>query len=156
MTRPGVPEHDVLVGDVMSEPVLTVAPEVSLREAARQMARRRLGAAVVATSDGNQLAIVTERDILVSLAVGDDPDVATVAGHATREVVLAAPSWTMAEAAVTMIRGDFRHLVVVDGPEVVGVLSLRDVVRIWTEIGDHIEQPPTVTRIRDAPAGEPT
>lgn len=144
MTNPNRAQS-VSVGEVMSAPVLEVDPGATLREAARQMARRRLGAAVVPQPDGDSLSIITERDLLVSLGVGEDPDVESVAGHATRDVVFAAPSWSIEEAAVTMIRGDFRHLIVVDAGKAVGVLSLRDVVRIWTEDGESVEMPPTVT-----------
>ena len=151
MTQPSIWEKDVVVGDVMSEPVLTVAPDVTLREAARQMARRRLGAAVVPAPGAESLSIITERDVLVSLAVGEDPDVELVVTHATRDVVFASPLWTISEAAVTMIRGDFRHLVVVEGAEAVGVLSLRDVVRIWTDNGELVDTPPTVSLKREPP-----
>lgn len=137
-----------LVGAVMSAPVLEVAPTATLREAARQMARRRLGAAVVSQGDGGTLSIITERDVLVSLGAGEDPDAETVGHHATRDVVFAAPSWTIEEAAVTMIHGDFRHLVVLDDGDAVGVLSLRDIVRIWTQDGESVELPPTVSRQR--------
>ena len=117
-----------------------------MREAARQMARRRLGAAVVPRGDGGSLSIITERDLLVSLGAGEDPDSERVGDHATRDVVFAAPSWSIEEAAVTMIRGDFRHLVVLEGDQAVGMVSLRDVVRVWTQDGESVEMPPTVSR----------
>jgi CBS domain-containing protein len=150
MTDSAKDDGTTLVGEVMSTPVLEVAPTATLREAARQMARRRLGAAVVPQADGESLSIITERDLLVSLGAGEDPDTETVASHATRDVVFAAPSWSIEEAAVTMIRGDFRHLVVLDAGEAVGVLSLRDIVRIWTEDGESVDTPPTVSRPRRA------
>jgi signal-transduction protein with cAMP-binding, CBS, and nucleotidyltransferase domain len=134
------------VGDVMSSPVLEVEPSATLREAARQMALRRLGAAAVPQSDGDSLSIITERDLLVSLGAGEDPDIETVGAHATRDVVFAAASWSIEEAAVTMIRGDFRHLIVIADGATVGVLSLRDVVRVWTDEGESVEMPPTVGR----------
>jgi CBS domain-containing protein len=148
MTDVSSEARGTLVGEVMSAPVLEVAPTATLREAARQMARRRLGAAVVAQADGENLSIITERDVLVSLGAGEDPDSETVGTHATRDVVFAAPTWSIEEAAVTMIRGDFRHLVVLDGTEAVGVLSLRDIVRVWTQDGESVEMPPTVSRPR--------
>lgn len=98
--------------------------------------------------DSDSLSIITERDLLVSLGAGEDPDSEMVGDHATRDVVFAAPSWSIEEAAVTMIRGDFRHLVVLDGSEAIGVLSLRDVVRVWTQDGESVEMPPTVSRPR--------
>jgi CBS domain-containing protein len=153
MSQPSFGGQDTLVGDAMSEAVLTVEPGATLRAAAHQMARRRLGAAVVPEPDG-QLSIITERDILVSLAVGEDPDLETVGAHATRDVVFASRRWTIAEAAVTMIHGDFRHLIVVEAMEAVGVLSLRDVVRIWTDDGQFVELPPTVSLQRPPTDGE--
>jgi len=116
-----------------------------MREAARQMARRRLGAAAVAAADSVNIAIITERDVLVSLAAGEDPDRELVSEHATRDVVFATPRWSLQEAAVTMIRGDFRHLIVLDGDDAVGVISLRDVVRVWTDDGEIVDVPPTVS-----------
>jgi CBS domain-containing protein len=146
MSEPGPGESVATVGEVMSSPVLTVEPTATLREAARQMARRRLGAALVPQADGDAISIITERDVLVSLGAGEDPDRELVGTHATRDVVFAAPSWTIQEAAVTMIRGDFRHLIVLSGGAPVGVLSLRDVVRVWTDDGEIVEIPPTVSR----------
>src|SRR6202007_1202312 len=103
--------------------------------AARLMSERRVGAAVVIDPDGNGPAILTERDILHSLGAGQDPDVEPVAAHLTDEVVYAAPDWSLEEAAAAMVRGGFRHLIVVEGGETVGILSVRDVVRCWTEDG---------------------
>jgi CBS domain-containing protein len=153
MSEPGAEETVATVGTVMSSPVLTVEPTATLREAARQMARRRLGAALVTDADGETIAIITERDVLVSLGVGEDPDTELVSAHATRDVVFAAPDWSIEAAAVTMIRGDFRHLIVLAAGEPVGVLSLRDVVRVWTDDGESVEMPPTVSRRSQAAEG---
>ncbi len=123
------------VCDGMSRMVLTVGPGHSLRAVARLMAQRRVGAAVVMDPDGHGPGIITERDVLNSVGAGEDPDVETVAGHLTREVVFAAPDWSLEEAAAAMVRGGFRHLIVLDQGETVGILSVRDVVRCWTEDG---------------------
>ena len=64
-----------------------------------------------------------------------------VADHLTAELVFAAPDWSLEEAAVAMIRGGFRHLVVLEGGEVSGVVSMRDIVRCWTEDGAICEVP---------------
>ena len=64
-----------------------------------------------------------------------DPDRESVADHLTRDVVFAAPDWSLEEAAAAMVRGSFRHLIVLDQGETVGILSVRDVVRCWTEDG---------------------
>src|SRR5690348_42752 len=123
------------VHEGMSRTVLTVGPGHSLQAVARLMSERKVGAAVVMDPDGNGPAIITERDILVSVGEGQDPDKETVADHLTRDVVYATPSWSLEEAAGAMVRGGFRHLIVLDGPETVGILSVRDVVRCWTEDG---------------------
>jgi CBS domain-containing protein len=115
----------------MSTQVLTIGPAHTLREAARMMAARRVGAAVVADPDDAGVGIVTERDILNSLAAGENPDTEPVARHCTQDLVFAARRWTLEEAANAMVRGGFRHLVVVERHEVVGLLSMRDIVRCW-------------------------
>jgi CBS domain-containing protein len=123
------------VREGMSEMVLTVGPSHSLRAVARLMSERRVGAAVVMDPDGNGPGIITERDVLVSVGAGLDPDLESVAEHLTRDVVFAAPDWSLEEAAAAMVRGGFRHLIVLDRGETVGILSVRDVVRCWTGDG---------------------
>jgi CBS domain-containing protein len=119
----------------MSRMVLTVGPGHTLRAAARLMSERKVGAAVVMDPEGNGPGIITERDILVSVGGGEDPDAELVDAHLTRDVVFAAPDWSLEEAAAAMVRGGFRHLIVLDGAETVGILSVRDIVRCWTEDG---------------------
>jgi CBS domain-containing protein len=119
------------VQDGMSEVVLTIGPAHTLREAARMMADRRVGAAVVVDPDYAGVGILTERDILMSVAADENPDTETAGEHCTQDVVFAARDWTLESAATAMVRGGFRHLVVVAGQEVVGLLSMRDIVRCW-------------------------
>jgi CBS domain-containing protein len=123
------------VHEGMSHMVLTVGPGHTLRDVARLMSERRVGAAVVMDPDGHGPGIITERDILVSVGAGMDPDRESVADHLTRDVVFAAPDWSLEEAAAAMVRGSFRHLIVLDQGETVGILSVRDVVRCWTDDG---------------------
>src|SRR3712207_1323484 len=129
------------VRDGMSSVVLSVGPTPTLREAARQMADRKVGAAVVMDPDDEGPSIITERDILVSLGRGEDPDKERVCDHLTSSVVYAAPDWSLEKAAAQMVRGSFRHLIVMEGGEVVGVLSVRDVVRCWTDDGATCDVP---------------
>ncbi|MFD9791837.1 cyclic nucleotide-binding/CBS domain-containing protein [Streptomyces sp. NPDC059070] len=121
----------MLVRDAMSTVVLTIGPAHTLRQAARLMADRRVGAAVVLDTDTSGLGILTERDILNSLGRGQDPDRETASRHTTTDVVFAAPGWTLAEAADAMSHGGFRHLIVLDGDGPVGVVSVRDIIRCW-------------------------
>ena len=123
------------VRDGMSKVVLTVGPGHTLREAARLMADRRVGAAVVIDPDGEGPSIITERDVLVSLGAGQDPDTELVGDHLTSDIVFAEPEWSLEEAAGAMVRGSFRHLIVTENGEIAGVLSVRDVVRCWTDDG---------------------
>ncbi|MDP9417823.1 MAG: CBS domain-containing protein [Actinomycetota bacterium] len=119
------------VRDGMSREVLVVGPQHTLREASRMMAARRVGAAVVADPDGEGTGIITERDVLQALADGEDPDTELVGTHLTSELVFASPDWSLEQAAEAMLRGGFRHLVVLDGDDVGGILSVRDIVRCW-------------------------
>jgi CBS domain-containing protein len=90
-----------------------------------------VGAAVVHDPGGEGVGILTERDVLHSVGAGQDPDVEHVGDHLTDDLVYAAPSWTLEQAAEAMMRGGFRHLVVLDQGEVAGILSVRDIVRCW-------------------------
>ena len=119
------------VQDGMSNVVLTIGPTHTLRDAARMMSARRVGAAVVIDPDHAGVGILTERDVLDSIGAGQDPDAELAAHHCTSDLVFAAPVWTLEKAATAMVRGGFRHLVVVDGSEVTGLLSMRDIVRCW-------------------------
>jgi CBS domain-containing protein len=121
----------------MSHLVLTIGPAHTLRQAARMMSARRVGAAVVIDSEHAGVGILTERDILDSIAAGEDADAELVAQHRTEHLVFASPDWTLEEAAEAMVRGGFRHLVVVEGQDVAGLLSMRDIVRCWTAAGAH-------------------
>jgi CBS domain-containing protein len=120
------------VEDGMSLQVLTIGPAHTLREAARMMADRKVGAAVVVNPDQAGVGILTERDILLSVASGESPDAEVADEHCTQDLVFAARSWSMEHAAAAMVRGGFRHLVVVEEQDIVGLLSMRDIVRCWT------------------------
>src|SRR5512138_2946477 len=121
------------VHEAMSTAVVQVGPDHTLRQAAQLMAGRKVGSAIVVDPDGAGVGIITERDILNAIGQGLDPDVEKTAAHLTWDVVYAGPDWTIADAAAAMVRGGFRHLVVLDGDEVLGILSVRDIVRVWSE-----------------------
>lgn len=123
------------VRDGMSEVVLTLGPTHTLREAAAQMAERKIGAALVSNDENPVPCILTERDILLSLGAGEDPDTEVVSAHMSDSVISASPDWSLERAAAEMSNRGIRHLVVYDGPELVGVLSMRDIVRVWTSDG---------------------
>ena len=127
------------VRDGMSDTVLTVGPSHSLRAVARLMAQRSVGAAVVMDPDGNGPGIITERDILHSNGVGQNIDEELVRTHLTSDVVYASADWSLERAAAEMVRGGFRHVIVLDGSDVTGILSMRDIVRCWTADGATCE-----------------
>ena len=123
------------VREGMSEVVLTVGPSHTLREAAVKMVEKGTGAALVTDDESPVPRIVTERDLLTSIGNGEDPDTELVADHMSGSVIIASPDWSLERAAVEMSRRGVRHLIVFDDGELVGVLSMRDIVRVWTSDG---------------------
>jgi signal-transduction protein with cAMP-binding, CBS, and nucleotidyltransferase domain len=119
----------------MSQVILSVGPSHTLRDAARMMAEKRTGAALVIDEESPGPRIITERDILLSIGGGEDPDSERVADHMSDSVIAATTEWSLERAATEMSRRGIRHLVVYDGRELVGVLSMRDIVRVWTTEG---------------------
>lgn len=136
------------VRDGMSEVSVTVGPSHTLRQAATAMVERNVGAALVFDDEAPTPGIVTERDLLRAVGSGEDPDEAVVGRHMTESVITAAPDWSLEHAAAEMSRRSVRHLVVFDEGEVVGILSMRDIVRVWTSDGATSEMPlPGAARI---------
>ena len=123
------------VREAMSAMSLTVGPGHTLREAARLMEEREVGSAIVIDADQPGPGLLTERDVLAAIGRGMDPDRERVCDHLTSDLVFAAPDWSLEQAACAMVRGGFRHLIVVEGSDIAGILSMRDVVRCWTEDG---------------------
>jgi signal-transduction protein with cAMP-binding, CBS, and nucleotidyltransferase domain len=123
------------VREGMSEVVLAVGPAHTLRAAAEMMVAKGTGAALVADDEMPVPSIVTERDILISLGKGEDPDVERVSAHMSEGVVAASPDWSLERAAAEMSTRGIRHLVVFEGGDVAGILSIRDIVRVWTSTG---------------------
>jgi signal-transduction protein with cAMP-binding, CBS, and nucleotidyltransferase domain len=123
------------VRDGMSEVSVTVGPSHTLRQAAQAMVGSNVGSALVIDDEAPTPGIVTERDVLLSVGAGEDPDSEPVAGHMTESVITAAPDWSLEHAAAEMSRRGVRHLVVFDEGDVVGILSMRDIVRCWTSEG---------------------
>jgi CBS domain-containing protein len=116
------------VRDVMREELLTVEPSTTVIDAARRMFARRVGSAVVVQA-GSVEGIFTERDIMRSLAgEADSGRGSHVAKWMTRGPVTIAPDATVGQALDTMLGGGFRHLPVVEGARLVGIVSMRDLV----------------------------
>ena len=115
------------LGDIISGKVFSVAPTATVAEAAETMVKGRVGSAVVV--DGPWLlGIFTERDALRVAAAGLDPTTAAVKDWMTKDPITVDPDTDSADAAAIMATEGFRHLPVVEGDSVVGVVSLRDVL----------------------------
>jgi len=125
------------VASAMSTEVLSVGPGHTLRQVAQVLAAKKVGSAVVHDTDGSGVGIITERDILRAVAAELDLDAETASDHQTTDVVFAAPTWTLHEAADAMKRGGFRHLVVLHDGEVAGIISVRDIVKVWAADHQH-------------------
>ena len=123
----------MLVRDVMTPAVLTVGPAHTIRQVAQAMRTRHVGAAVVLDPESDGPGILTERDVLEAVAGGQDLDSELASDHLTPDAVVGMPDWDLDKAAAAMVAGGFRHLVICDGSDVVGVLSVRDIVRVWSE-----------------------
>jgi CBS domain-containing protein len=116
------------VADVMSRNLLTVEPTTGLSEAAAAMNDRGVGAALVLTGE-HVSGILTERDVLRAVATGS-VEGTHVAAWMTRDPETVEISETTGQAAALMIHGGFRHLPVVDGGKPVGIVSIRDLMRV--------------------------
>jgi CBS domain-containing protein len=121
----------VNVRDAMTENVLTITPNRSLRDAARFMTEHKVGAAVIMDPDEPGPGIVTERDLIFSLGRGENPDSELVRDHLTSSAAFADVDWPLEDAADAMARGGFRHLVVVHNGDVKGIISMRDIMAVW-------------------------
>ena len=97
------------------------------------MSERNAGAVIVVDPQQPAPGVVTERDISRAVGARKDTTRERVRDHMQGSAAYAEPDWPLEKAAKAMVSGGFRHLVVVDGSELVGVLSIRDVVRRWTE-----------------------
>ena len=122
-----------LLRDVAVRHLLTVEPQISLRRAAKVMDDRGVGCAVVVDKE-KVAGIVTERDILRAIAGNQRVDDTLVQDVMTREVVSGESGWDIVRAVNTMTGGGFRHLLVMEMDEPVGIVSLRDLMDSMAEL----------------------
>lgn len=122
-----------LLRDVAIRHLLTVDPQNTLRRAAKVMADRAVGAAVVIANE-KVVGIVTERDVLRAIADDRDVDDTKVEDVMTRGVVSGAPGWDILKAVKAMTDGGFRHLLVMEMDDPVGIVSLRDLMSSMAEM----------------------
>ena len=123
------------VRDAMTDEVLTITPQRTLREAAHFLTQHNVGAAVILDPEQPGPGIITERDLVRSLGRGEDPDGEHVADHLTSDAAFADQNWSLEEAADAMARGGFRHLVVIAEGDVAGIISMRDIIHVWRPNG---------------------
>ena len=116
------------VGDVMTRDVLRVDPATTVAEAATMMGERRIGSALV-MEDDRLVGIFTERDIVRALGQHFDAASHSVAEWMTRDPMTVGPDTSTQQALDTMLQRGFRHLPIVDGDQVAGIVSLRDLSR---------------------------
>jgi CBS domain-containing protein len=114
------------VSEIMSKTLTVVEPEVTLGEAATLMGERHVGSVVVCEDD-RLVGILTERDIVRALSREHDAPARPVVEWMTKDPTTTGPDTDGQEELRTMVDAGFRHLPVLDGGRVVGMVSIRDV-----------------------------
>lgn len=122
-----------LLRDVAVRHLLTIDPASTLRRAAQVMSERGVGCAVAIEKE-KVAGIITERDLLHAIAREQSLDETSVADVMTREVVSGESGWDLLRAIKTMTDGGFRHLLVMDMDEPIGIVSLRDLMDSMAEM----------------------
>jgi CBS domain-containing protein len=122
-------------------PPVDVLADATLRDLARTLSDESVGVAVVRGSGWRGAGrtasgVVSERDLTRAIADGDDPDVTRVGEIMTDDFASTSPGTSIRDAARQMLDNEVRHLLVVDGDIVVGVISMRDVLAAMIEGGD--------------------
>lgn len=128
-----------LLRDIAIRHLLTVDPASSLRRAAEVMSDRGVGCAVAIEKE-KVAGIITERDILHAVAQKQNVDETTVADVMTRDVVSGAPGWDLVKAVKTMTEGGFRHLLVMEMDDPIGIVSLRDLMDSMASMAELVQE----------------
>ena len=110
--------------------VHTIAPHRTLLEAARSLGEKRIGALVVTGADGEVLGILSERDIVRTLVAGIGALDDAVSKHMTADVVMCRPQTSLHELMEQMTIGRFRHVPVLEGEHLAGLVSIGDAVKL--------------------------
>jgi CBS domain-containing protein len=116
------------VGDVMTSEIVTVGEHDTLGTVARTLRHHNIGSAIVVNEGGEPVGIITERDLVESVAASRNPDQGTAESWMTRELVTIERDAELSRARELMTEHTIRHLAVVENGKVVGVLSIRDVL----------------------------
>lgn len=110
--------------------VVTIGPDRTLADAANCLAQRRIGAVVVVNGSGGVLGIISERDVVRAVAeAGAEALQAPVSSRMTAKVVTCLPTSSIDEIMGLMTQGKFRHVPVIDGGRLAGIISIGDVVK---------------------------
>jgi CBS domain-containing protein len=117
----------------MMKNLLTTEAATPLQTAAERMCDRGIGAILVLSGE-SVTGILTERDVLRAVAQGG-VEGTSVAAWMTRDPETVAPETSLGDAAGLMVRGGYRHLPVVDGNRPVGIVSIRDLMRVVVDDG---------------------
>ncbi len=137
-----------VISDAMRRDYVSVAPEDTLGEAAEKMVEKTVGAAAV-KDYGRLIGILTERDLLRAMAGRVHTSEARVREWMTADPITAGPNDDVDSAAQTMVENNFRHLPVVDGETVVGMLSLRRAVA--AQLGTDVPAAPDADELPARP-----
>lgn len=121
--------EEIAVTAVMSSDVVSVAPDSTLEAAARRMAEHNVGSAAVLDPGGKLVGILTERDVLRAVAGHDRAEALIVSGCMSRVLVTVTPDTPVDEAMQAMAGRGIRHLPVLAERALVGIVSMRDLVR---------------------------
>ena len=117
------------VGSLMSKPVVTATASETIAEVATRMREAKVGSVVV-TRDGSVAGIFTERDCVRFAAEGTDPDDASVGDWMTADPDTVEPEETVDDAFTSLAEHGYRHIPVVKGGDLEGIVSMRDLMRI--------------------------
>ena len=135
--------HKSIVPDIIGgkQTLLTLGADVSVRQAAKLMAERHIGAVLI-TADGRLEGIFTERDVLNKIvAPGRDPEAVKLAEVMTRNPDTVSPDASALDTLIRMQSKGYRHVPVVDDGELIGIVSVRDLFNaVKRELEEDIQE----------------
>lgn len=135
------------IRDHVRHELVMVSPADAISVVCRQLEAHRVGSALV-VEDGALAGVVTERDVVRAVAQGADPERAQASDYMSRMLTTIGIDETMDDAARIMTSQRIRHLPVVDGDRIVGVLSIRDIAQ-WCAQGPSFDEGSHLPRLVD-------
>jgi CBS domain-containing protein len=127
----------MLIRDVMNKNVVMAGPEITVKEAARIMSKFHIGSLII-LKNKKIIGIITERDILASVAQGKDAELTTVEEIMTKNVITIAPDKTIEDAISLMTEHNIKKLPVVDVDELVGIITASDIITVEPKLIEGI------------------